>query len=84
MSKCGNVLLCYMGTVSTGHCCADSQVEKHISSMMSHGLSLLLMFQGGIVLFQLIDVYGASNVSFLFIACCETIAIAWVYGKSRH
>lgn len=41
----------------------------------------LLMFQGGIILFQLMDTYGASGITLLFIACCETIAIAWVYGK---
>lgn len=39
------------------------------------------MFQGGIILFQLMDTYGASGITLLFIACCETIAVAWVYGK---
>ena len=42
------------------------------------------MFQGGIILFQLIDTYGPSGTSLLIIACFETIVIAWVYGKSCH
>lgn len=42
------------------------------------------MFQGGVVLFQLMDTYGPSGTSLLIIACFETIVIAWVYGESRH
>lgn len=42
------------------------------------------MFQGGIVLFQLVDTYGPSGTSLLIIACFETIVVAWVYGKSCH
>lgn len=41
----------------------------------------LFLFQGGIVLFQLVDTYGPSGTSLLFIACAETIVIGWVYGK---
>lgn len=41
----------------------------------------LLMFQGGRNLFNLIDIYGVSVISLLFIACFETITIGWVYGK---
>uniref|UniRef100_A0A3Q3VNP9 Transporter n=1 Tax=Mola mola TaxID=94237 RepID=A0A3Q3VNP9_MOLML len=46
-------------------------------------LGLPLISQGGIFLFQLMDMYGASGITLLFIACCETIAIAWVYGADR-
>eukprot|EP00064_Thunnus_orientalis_P002224 superscaffoldBa00000155_g2231 len=46
-------------------------------------LGLPLVSEGGIVLFQLIDSYGASGISLLFIACFETIGIAWVYGADR-
>ncbi|KAF7670032.1 hypothetical protein LDENG_00074300 [Lucifuga dentata] len=46
-------------------------------------LGLPLVTEGGIVLFQLIDSYGPSGVSLLFIACFETIIIAWVYGADR-
>lgn len=44
-------------------------------------LIFLFLFQGGIVLFQLVDTYGPSGTSLLFIACTETIVIGWVYGK---
>lgn len=30
------------------------------------------------------DTYGTSGITLLFIACFETIVIAWVYGKSHH
>ncbi|CAG01916.1 unnamed protein product [Tetraodon nigroviridis] len=46
-------------------------------------LGLPLVTQGGIVLFQLMDTFGASGITLLFIACCETIAVAWVYGADR-
>lgn len=29
------------------------------------------------------DTFGASGLTLLFIACCETIAVAWVYGNSN-
>lgn len=44
-------------------------------------LIFLFLLQGGIVLFQLVDTYGPSGTSLLFIACAETIVIGWVYGK---
>ncbi|XP_060886339.1 sodium- and chloride-dependent GABA transporter 2-like [Labrus mixtus] len=46
-------------------------------------LGLPLITEGGIVLFTLIDNYGPSGISLLFIACFETIVIAWVYGADR-
>lgn len=29
------------------------------------------------------DTFGASGITLLFIACCETIAVAWIYGNSN-
>ncbi|KAL6459872.1 hypothetical protein MHYP_G00316310 [Metynnis hypsauchen] len=46
-------------------------------------LGLPLVTGGGIHLFVLIDTYGPSGTSLLFIACFETIVIAWVYGADR-
>lgn len=46
-------------------------------------LGLPLITENGIVLFQLIDSYGASGTSLLFIACFECIAVSWVYGANR-
>ncbi|XP_068442323.1 sodium- and chloride-dependent betaine transporter-like [Clinocottus analis] len=46
-------------------------------------LGLPLISEGGVFLFQLIDNYGVSGVSLLFIASFETIVIAWVYGADR-
>ncbi|XP_063356795.1 sodium- and chloride-dependent GABA transporter 2-like [Pelmatolapia mariae] len=46
-------------------------------------LGLPFITEGGIVLFQLVDTYGPSGTSLLFIACAETIVIGWVYGADR-
>ncbi|XP_075967643.1 sodium- and chloride-dependent betaine transporter-like [Anarhichas minor] len=46
-------------------------------------LGLPLITEGGIVLFQLIDTYGASGISLLSIACFECVVIGWVYGADR-
>ncbi|XP_029317596.1 sodium- and chloride-dependent betaine transporter-like [Cottoperca gobio] len=46
-------------------------------------LGLPFLTEGGITLFQLIDTYGPSGISLLFIACVECIAISWVYGADR-
>lgn len=46
-------------------------------------LGLPLISEGGIVLFQLMDTYGASGITLLFIACAETVVIGWVYGADR-
>lgn len=39
------------------------------------------MFQGGIVLFYVIDIFGACDSTIYIIACVESIAIGWIYGK---
>ncbi|XP_035383929.1 sodium- and chloride-dependent GABA transporter 2-like isoform X1 [Electrophorus electricus] len=46
-------------------------------------LGLPLITQGGIHLFKLVDRYGPSGTNLLFIACFESIVIAWVYGADR-
>ncbi|TSK13157.1 Sodium- and chloride-dependent GABA transporter 2 [Bagarius yarrelli] len=47
-------------------------------------LGLPLVTKGGLHLFKLIDTYGPSGTNLLFIACFETIVIAWVYGADRY
>ncbi|XP_051546830.1 sodium- and chloride-dependent GABA transporter 2-like [Myxocyprinus asiaticus] len=46
-------------------------------------LGLPFITKGGIHLFNLMDTYGPSGTNLLFIACFETVVIAWVYGASR-
>ncbi|XP_056223563.1 sodium- and chloride-dependent GABA transporter 2-like [Seriola aureovittata] len=46
-------------------------------------LGLPFISEGGILLFHLIDAYGASRITLLIIACVETIVIGWVYGADR-
>ncbi|XP_049891741.1 sodium- and chloride-dependent betaine transporter-like isoform X3 [Epinephelus moara] len=46
-------------------------------------LGLPHITQGGIIVFHLLDHFGASENSMLFIVCFETTVIAWVYGADR-
>ncbi|KAM3588210.1 uncharacterized protein V6R79_023982 [Siganus canaliculatus] len=46
-------------------------------------LGLPFLTKGGIVLFHLVDNYGVSEISCLFIACAECIVIGWLYGADR-
>ncbi|XP_076860841.1 sodium- and chloride-dependent GABA transporter 2-like isoform X2 [Brachyhypopomus gauderio] len=45
-------------------------------------LGLPLITKGGIHLFKLVDRYGPSGTNLLFIACFETVVIAWGYGHT--
>lgn len=46
-------------------------------------LGLPFLTHGGIALFHIIDQYGPSGVTLLFIAGFETVAVAWIYGADR-
>ncbi|KAM9327343.1 sodium- and chloride-dependent betaine transporter-like isoform 1-T2 [Pholidichthys leucotaenia] len=46
-------------------------------------LGLPFITEGGVLLFQLVDTFGPSGTSLLFIASVETVAIGWVYGADR-
>lgn len=46
-------------------------------------LALPLVCGGGLFLFQVIDTYGASGLTLLFIAIFECVVIGWFYGADR-
>lgn len=46
-------------------------------------LALPLVSESGIFLFDLIDTFGASGITLLFIAMFECIVIGWIYGADR-
>lgn len=63
---------------------------KMISVTTNHFLLYLywLLFyclcsKGGIYLIQLMDHHVCSGSTLLLLCLCQTVAIAWVYGKSR-
>ncbi|XP_065264343.1 sodium- and chloride-dependent betaine transporter-like [Emys orbicularis] len=46
-------------------------------------LSLMLVTEGGMYIFQLFDYYAASGTCLLFLAIFEVICVGWVYGADR-
>lgn len=42
------------------------------------------VLQGGIHLFNVMDTYGPSGTNLLFIACFESVVVAWVYGEIQQ
>ncbi|KAI7797795.1 sodium- and chloride-dependent GABA transporter 2-like isoform X2 [Triplophysa rosa] len=46
-------------------------------------LGLPFITKGGIHLFNVMDTYGPSGTNLLFIACFESVVVAWVYGANR-
>lgn len=43
----------------------------------------ILLFQGGIYIFQLMDFYSASGMSILWVCFFQTIAISWIFGAKK-
>ncbi|XP_075993675.1 sodium- and chloride-dependent betaine transporter-like [Genypterus blacodes] len=46
-------------------------------------LQLILVTQGGIYIFQLIDYYGSSRICHYFMALAESVTVAWIFGADR-
>nr|XP_032825522.1 sodium- and chloride-dependent creatine transporter 1-like [Petromyzon marinus] len=57
--------------VFTGLCC-----------LVSFLLSITMVTQGGVYVFQLFDNYASSGISMLWLVGWECIAVAWVYGRT--
>ncbi|XP_068195957.1 sodium- and chloride-dependent GABA transporter 3-like [Antennarius striatus] len=47
-------------------------------------LNLLMVTEGGIYIFTLTDFYGSTRVCQNFIAICECVVVAWIFGVDRH
>ena len=54
-----------------------------IVCVISYGFGLLMIFQGGMYLFQIVDFYAASGMHLLWICFFETIALSWFYGTEN-
>ncbi|KAL6103781.1 uncharacterized protein ACO6RY_13656 [Pungitius sinensis] len=46
-------------------------------------LHLLMVTEGGVYIFQLIDYYGMTRACHYFMALCECLALAWTFGADR-
>ncbi|XP_074862465.1 sodium- and chloride-dependent betaine transporter [Carettochelys insculpta] len=52
-------------------------------SIICYLLGLMLVTEGGMYIFQLMDYYAASGTCLLFLAIFEVICVGWVYGADR-
>ncbi|KPP59142.1 sodium- and chloride-dependent GABA transporter 3-like [Scleropages formosus] len=52
-------------------------------SVVSYLLGLIMLTEGGMYVFQLMDSYAASGMCLLFVAIFESICIGWVYGSDK-
>ncbi|XP_067906761.1 sodium- and chloride-dependent GABA transporter 2-like isoform X3 [Heterodontus francisci] len=52
-------------------------------SIFSFTIGLLMVTEGGMYIFQLLDYYAVSGTSVLFLAIFEAFCISWVYGVDR-
>ncbi|KAK3911079.1 Sodium- and chloride-dependent GABA transporter 2 [Frankliniella fusca] len=46
-------------------------------------LAIPMVTQGGMYIFQLMDMYAASGISLLWVALFQTVAVSWVFGVDR-
>lgn len=46
-------------------------------------LAVPMVTQGGMYVFQLMDIYAASGISLLWVALFQTVAVSWVFGVDR-
>lgn len=46
-------------------------------------LSLSMLTEGGVYIFQILDYYAASGMSMLFLVFFQTISISWIFGGQR-
>ena len=47
-------------------------------------LGLLMVTEGGMYVFQIMDFYSASGIVLLFVCFCETAGVAYFYGSKRY
>uniref|UniRef100_A0A8C4RH84 Transporter n=1 Tax=Erpetoichthys calabaricus TaxID=27687 RepID=A0A8C4RH84_ERPCA len=59
------------------------QLLLGVTSVLSFLVGLLMVTEGGMYIFQLIDHYACNGTCLLFIGIFQSICIGWVYGADR-
>nr|XP_039267122.1 sodium- and chloride-dependent betaine transporter-like [Styela clava] len=59
------------------------QFGRVVVSLFPLFLGIPMLFDGGIYVFELVNMYGSSGICILFAAFCEAVALAWIYGVDR-
>uniref|UniRef100_A0A8C4RH73 Transporter n=1 Tax=Erpetoichthys calabaricus TaxID=27687 RepID=A0A8C4RH73_ERPCA len=59
------------------------QVVLVITCILSFMIGLLMVTEGGVYIFQLVEHYACSGMCILLIAIFESVCIGWVYGADR-
>ena len=49
--------------------------------LISFGLGVPMIFQGGVYVFTLMDYFSASGFTLLTVVFCEIAGLCWIYGK---
>lgn len=52
--------------------------------LVSFGVGLSMVTEGGLYVFQLFDYYACSGIPLVLFAILESICIGWVYGADRY
>nr|XP_039249264.1 sodium- and chloride-dependent betaine transporter-like [Styela clava] len=60
-----------------------SQLFRMVVCLIPFLLGIPMLFDGGIYVFELFNMYGNSGICILFVAFCEAAALAWIYGVER-
>jgi len=73
----------YASSVNPGNRRLSDSFSGCVIAAIAQRPSFTLYHQGGIYLFELLNTYGASGISLLWLTIFESIAIGWLYDSER-
>ncbi|KAK0134386.1 Sodium- and chloride-dependent GABA transporter 2 [Merluccius polli] len=61
-----------------------SEIFVLLICIASYLIQLILVSEGGIYIFQLIDYYGCNRMCIDIMAVCQCLTVGWIFGKRIH